>query len=135
MAGTFTKVEGERGIYVDTTNARRFKVVATTRTDGIRPLVTPDAAGAFAVDRPALPAKQHMRGLPTPPRVPTRQPSQPSTQLLLLRRARSGRAALRRAVLPHDATGAPFGNPETPLQDHHGPAATFRGQKFPSANS
>jgi hypothetical protein len=40
-----------------------------------------------------------------------------------------------RAVLAGDPAGSALGHPEPVLQVPDGPAATVRGQKFPSANS
>ena len=42
----------------------------------------------------------------------------------------SGGQALGGAVLAGDATGPAFGDPEAFRQDHHGPTAALRGQKF-----
>jgi hypothetical protein len=43
--------------------------------------------------------------------------------------------ALCGAVLARQMAGTPLRNPESFLQDNNSPAATFRAQKFPSANS
>ena len=49
-------------------------------------------------------------------------------------RGRAGQP-LGRAVRADDPAGPTFGDPEPSLQMRHGPAATVRGQKFPSASS
>jgi hypothetical protein len=55
-----------------------------------------------------------------------RQLTDPTAQLLLLDVCQWHRAPLGIAVLTCQPAGTPLGNPESILQNHHGPATTLR---------
>ena len=61
--------------------------------------------------------------------------AQPGSQSRLLARTDRYRSTLGGAMLPGDPACATLGHPEAGLQVPNGPAATLRGQKFPSASS
>jgi hypothetical protein len=52
---------------------------------------------------------------------------QTAAELVFVSGAGARGTALGRALLATQLTGPSFGDPETFLQDHHGPAASLRG--------
>ena len=100
-----------------------------------QPLLPPDLLHPLVIDAPALKPQPAVDQAPAPPHMAAGQFTDSPAQLLLLDSCHRHRPALRVAGLAGQTAGRSLGNPESILQNHHGPSAAFRAQKFPSASS
>ena len=101
----------------------------------LQALLPPEPMHPLVVHRPALAPHHAVRHPPTPADVLGCDLPEPSPHLGLLDIVNLADVPLRAAVLAHHPEGEPLRYPEQGAQGLNSPAASFRAQKFPSANS
>ena len=101
----------------------------------LQPFFSPEAVHPLVVHRPALTPQHAVRHPPAPADVLGRDLPEASPPLGLLNVDTLGGMSLSAAVLAHHPAGEPLRDPEHGAQGLNRPAASFRAQKFPSANS
>jgi len=109
--------------------------LAPARKGPLEPLLSPDPLHPLVIDAPVLKPQPAVDQPPPPPHMAAGQFTDAPAKLLLLNVHHRLGPALGVAVLAGQAASTALGNPESILQNHHGSAAAFRAQKFPSASS
>ncbi len=101
----------------------------------MQPFLAPEALHPLVVDQPAFPPEQVIRHPPAPADVLRRELLQARPQPGLLEVDDLSLMPVSARVLTHHPAGEPLRYPEHGGQGLNSPAASFRSQRFPSANS
>jgi len=88
--------------------------------------LTPDPLHSLVIDAPAIKPQPPVNQAPAPAHMAPGQLPDPPAQFLLLDVCQRHRAPLGIAVLTCQPAGTTLRNPESILQNHHGPATTLR---------
>jgi len=96
------------------------------RQGPLQTFLTSDPLQSLVIDVPAIKPQPPVNQAPAPAHMAAGQLTDPPFELLLLDIYQRHRAALGIAVLSRQPAGTPLRNPESILQNHHGPATTLR---------
>ena len=88
--------------------------------------LTPDPLHSLVIDAPAIKPQPPVNQAPAPAHMAPGQLTDTAPELLLFDVCQRHRAPLGIAVLTCQPACTPLGNPESILQNHHGPATTLR---------